>query len=378
MKLNRSNAHLTYCLNVHPGETWADQLHAIEETVLPLKQRLLPDTPFGLGLRLGARAAQELAVPQTLEAFQDLLRKNDLYVFTINGFPYGAFHGTCVKENVYRPDWTSPERLAYTCRLADLLAALLPEGIPGSISTVPVAYRSDAPSHPVPAIRHLEEIAHHLHALHEKTGRFIQLALEPEPDCLLESTNDCIAFFNQQLPDALTRRHIGVCFDTCHLAVGFEDLCHSLQQLREAGIVIPKLQISAALKTDSAHAEQLRPFCDAVYLHQTKIRRSDGGIRSYRDLPDALDQEPSATGADPSDEWRTHFHVPLYFDRYNHLQSTANLLSPDFFAQALASDIHHFEIETYTMTVLPDSVRTHALAESIHREYQWTLERIHT
>ena len=372
MHLKHPDAHLTYCLNVHPGEAWADQLRAIEQSVLPLKKQLRPKTPFGLGLRLGAVAARELAAPQTLEAFRRLLDKHQLYVFTINGFPYGRFHGTAVKQNVYRPDWTSPERLAYTCCLADLLAALLPEGVPGSISTVPVAYRSEAPTNLEPAIQHIMKAAQYLHALHEKTGRLIQLALEPEPDCLLESTADCIHFFSRLPADDITRRHLGVCFDTCHFAVGFEDLSKSLQQLCKAGIVIPKLQISAALKTDSVHAEQLHPFCDTVYLHQTRIRRNDETIIRYPDLPDALALEP----LNGLSEWRTHFHVPLYFEHHNHLQSTADLLSPDFFTLALESGIRHFEMETYTMNVLPAAMQKMSLEESILREYQWTLERM--
>ncbi|MDD2236288.1 MAG: metabolite traffic protein EboE [Kiritimatiellae bacterium] len=372
MKPTAINAHLTYSMNVHPGENLADQLDAVRQNVLPLKQTLAPHKPFGLGLRLSARAAEELTATRNLDSLKQLLNQHQLYVFTINGFPYGQFHGTVVKENVYRPDWTSPERLAYTCRIADLLAALLPEGIPGSISTVPVAYRSDAPAHLESAIRHLTTAAQHLHALHEKTGRLIQLALEPEPDCLLESTQDCIAFFHQHLPDEKTRRHLGICLDTCHFAVGFENPTNSLRNLREAEISIPKIQLSAALKTHAAHAEKLRPFCDAVYLHQTRIRRKDGTIIPYPDLSEAIDREVHTRDA----EWRTHYHVPLYFKSGTDLQSTADLLTPDFFQTALDVGIPHFEIETYTLHVLPPAQRPKNLTESLLREYQWTLERM--
>ena len=77
-----------------------------------------------------------------------LLRANGLYVFTINGFPYGTFHGKRVKEDVYLPDWLDDERLRYTNVLAGLLAALLPDdsALEGSVSTVPGAFKPRAPS----------------------------------------------------------------------------------------------------------------------------------------------------------------------------------------------------------------------------------------
>src|SRR4051812_44733868 len=97
--------HLGYCTNIHPGETWDEVFANVSTHVLVVKGRVCPDRPFGVGLRLSAVAARELAAPGVLAAFRDFLRTHGLYVFTINGFPYGAFHGTVVKENVYRPDW---------------------------------------------------------------------------------------------------------------------------------------------------------------------------------------------------------------------------------------------------------------------------------
>src|SRR5207247_9174699 len=63
------------------------------------------------------------------------------YVFTINRMPYGSFKGARYKEQVYTPDWTTNERVEYTNRLFDLLARLLPEGIEGSVSTVPGSFK---------------------------------------------------------------------------------------------------------------------------------------------------------------------------------------------------------------------------------------------
>jgi hypothetical protein len=89
---------LTYCTNVHPGETWDETFASLERYVLPIKRRVSPGQPFGVGLRLSADAAATLAVPDHLAGFKDFLADHDLYVFTLNGFPYGRFHGARVKE----------------------------------------------------------------------------------------------------------------------------------------------------------------------------------------------------------------------------------------------------------------------------------------
>ena len=55
---------------------------------------------------------------------------------------------------------------------------------------------------------------------------------------------------------------MGVCYDVCHAAVEFEDPAGSLQALRAAGIGVPKLQLSAALRiaaVGSETAAQLGP-----------------------------------------------------------------------------------------------------------------------
>src|ERR1041385_7532086 len=127
MKLN-DGLHLAYCTNVHRGESWAETFAALERHTLVVRRRVAAGRNYAIGLRLPQRAAAELAQPAELAAFQRWLEKHDCYVFTINGFPYGSFHGTRVKEQVYAPDWTTPERLDYTCRLFDLLAELVPGG----------------------------------------------------------------------------------------------------------------------------------------------------------------------------------------------------------------------------------------------------------
>ena len=386
--------HLTYCLNIHPGESWADNLAAIRDHALQVRDRVRPLGPFGLGLRLSAKAADELSQPATLDAFLAFLAAENLYVFTINGFPYGQFHDTAVKESVYAPDWRTPERRDYTIQMAEVLAQLLPEGVSGSISTVPCSYKPwiAGDDDVRRMVTMLCDTAACLKRLRDDTGRDICVALEPEPDCYVERTDEVIEFFNGPLEsigvDYLAarglsadgahqaiRRHLGVCFDTSHLAVEFEDLTASLAKLARAGVRIGKVHLSAALEAPAtpAAAEQLRPFVDPVYLHQVKARSADGEITSSPDLPAALETSGAA-----DETRRVHFHVPLFFDGAGELTSTNKLLTGEFATALRAGATDHLEIETYTFNVLPASLREGGLTASIAREYDWVRRRVLT
>lgn len=354
---------LTYCLNVHPGETWPENFATLRTTVLAVRDLVSPGRPFGLGLRLSAAAAEEVDASE-LAAF---LESENLYVFTINGFPYGRFHGGPVKENVYAPDWRSPRRRDYTNRLATLLAALLPEGQFGSISTVPLSWKPwiQSASGLDAIVENLADCAAHCASL----PRDIRLALEPEPGCLLETTSETIEFFKRHIftrGDAnLIRRHLGVCLDTCHVALQFEDPAASLRQYEAEGIAVPKIQISSALRTHDFEA--LRPFAEPVYLHQVKALTPAGEILSWPDLPQALDELPSTA----AQEARVHFHVPLHFTGAGPLGSTAPLLTPEFLAGIRRDPRTHLEIETYTWDVLPPSLRSASIEQSIAAEFRW-------
>ncbi len=136
-----------------------------------------------------------------MRRLQAFLSESDLYVFTANAFPYGSFHGTRVKEQVYEPDWRDDRRLRFSNRCAELLALLLPDGVEGSISTVPGAYKASIRTS-ADVARMVELIIRHaafLHAIAEETGKQISLALEPEPCCFLETIDEAIDFFNEHL-----------------------------------------------------------------------------------------------------------------------------------------------------------------------------------
>jgi hypothetical protein len=385
MRLPGSNAHLTYCLNVHPGESWADNFAAIRDKATAVRRLVCPGEPFGLGLRLAAAAARELRAPAPLDALRQFLADRRMYVFTVNAFPYGTFHGTPVKEDVYRPDWTTPQRAAYTLDVAEILANLLPDGVAGSISTVPVGYREFLPHEAdiANACDAIARLALELAELENRTGRLVRLALEPEPDCLAGNTGQFIAFYQGPLlrqaaklegGQRAVRRHVGICFDTAHAAVAFEDLPASLAALGAAGIPVAKIQASSALASHGGPAARsaLEPFCEPVYLHQTTVRTTDGKLAHYPDLPQALAQRP----ADPAEEWRVHYHVPLFWQGDGPLQSTGGQTAQAV-ARALGGQVcPHFEIETYTFNVLPPELAPTTLEEGLAEEFRWLLQRL--
>jgi len=393
--------HLTYCTNIHPGESWAEVLANLKRHTVSVKARVSPNAPFGIGLRLSAKAALELEEPSTLQAFREFLAESGMYVFTINGFPYGPFHGHPVKEQVYRPDWTEEERVTYSDRLARLLAALLPRtgDLEGSISTVPGCFRlRDGEGVRATIAQNIVRHAATLVGIVQEGGPIIGIALEPEPHCLLETNAEAIDFISEWIfSDAAAqslagqmglslaeaklalRRHVGICLDTCHAAVEFESIADILSCVRQSGVRILKLQITAGLELYPASPEGLavlRRFGEeGVYLHQTVIQDAAGGLQRFLDLSEALAAHPS-----PRDErWRVHFHVPLF-------QSNLMGLCPGFnntgdFVRELLAHHHreplsqHLEVETYTWDVLPAELRAMPVDEAIARELEWVVEQ---
>jgi hypothetical protein len=384
MKL-RHDRHLAYCTNIHRGETWPEIFGALQTHTLAVRQKVCPHEPFAIGLRLSQQAATELSDPQTLVKFQRWLGKKACYVFTINGFPYGQFHGARVKEQVYAPDWTSSERVAYTNRLFDLLAKLLPAGVAGSVSTVPGSFKefiqTDAQKKRIR--ENIWRCVEHLAAVSEKTGRTLHLGLEPEPLCLLENSAETILFFEQLRAehngDARLDQFLGVNYDTCHFAVEFEESRAALNSLRAAGIKLSKLHLSSALKTKATTEARamLKNFADDVYLHQVVARDETGILKFYRDLADALKFQPSAANLQPPADWRIHFHVPLHapaappFENTNdHLLSALDWLAEN------PRLCPHLEMETYTWEVLPPDLKARTVVDQLAAEYRWTLARL--
>jgi sugar phosphate isomerase/epimerase len=396
MPQRSSAVHLSYCTNIHPGESWPEVRANLERYLVPVRERVAAGRPFGVGLRLSGESARALADAAALDELREFLRAHELYVFTINGFPYGPFHGRPVKEQVYLPDWLDPERLEYTDRLADVLAALVPDGVEGTISTVPGAFAPrvrDAADQARMARALLDHVVH-LVRLHETTGRRIALALEPEPCCFLETIAETVSFFERELhtasavahvsdsagltrseADRAIREHLGVCLDACHLAVEFEDPAQVLDALAAAGIRVPKVQVTAGLRVmlrdgDDAALEALSAFADDVYLHQVVERRADGTLVRHLDLPQALAAARDGGRSGPR-EWRVHFHVPVFRERYGAFEGTQGYVAELLRLIRERGTSEHFEVETYTWDVLPEEYRREGIVAGIAREVEW-------
>jgi hypothetical protein len=398
MQLAGTLGHLTYCTNIHAGESWPDVFASVQRHLPEIKAEVSPEAPFGVGLRLSAAAATALRDPAVFDELQDFLTAGDYYIFTLNGFPYGTFHGQPVKEGAYRPDWTDPLRLAYTNTLADHLANWLPSGMEGSISTVPGTFKPWATG--PGADRVVASVVHnivrhvaHLVGIHETTGRSINLCLEPEPCCLIETIGETVRLFEDQLfADAAVshlarltglsklasaealRRHLGVCYDVCHAAVEFEDAHTSLAALDGAGIRISKLQLSSALRIPVVGADtqaQLHAMDEPIYMHQVVENRS-GRLTRYLDIPEALAAIDAAYGA----EWRVHFHVPVFLDNMQTMATTQQFLKDILAIHAKKPVSAHLEVETYTWDILPQSQRAAGASAAIARELAWVKDQL--
>src|SRR4051812_19932553 len=378
--------HLAYCTNIHRGESWGEIFAALNRYTLKVKERVQPTGRYAIGLRLGARAALELREKPALLNFQRWLDQHDCYVFTINGFPYGQFHGTRVKEQVYLPDWTTTSRLEYTKLLFEILAEIVPPGVAGSVSTVPCGFKElmRTAEQVAECRRKLWECVEFLEALSEKTGKAFHLGIEPEPLCVLENTCEVIEFFarlREELPnDAQWEQYLGINYDACHLAVEFEEAHTALASLVANGIKISKLHLSSALKVKGTPeaAEALSAFTDNVYFHQTIIRHADGQRQTYKDLPEALKAEGKSlctmAGSNEASEWRIHYHVPLHAPPMDCLGTTVDhLLGVMDFLQAHPNVCSHLEMETYTWEVLPPALKNREVVEQLAAEYAWTL-----
>lgn len=400
LKLQERALHLSYCTNIHAGEGWDEVSASLDEYVPAIRSGLssprAAGLPFGIGLRLSGRAVQALGAPAAIDAFKAQLARLDAYVFTINAFPYGPFHGTRVKQQVYLPDWRDPARLDYTVRAARILAQLLPPGVDGSISTVPGAFRSEAsaPAHRASIAAQLVRTAAELAILERDTGKRIALALEPEPACMLETVDDTLEFFAAGLFNAdacgmmaalagvergqarqLLQRHMGVCYDVCHAAVEFEDPVEGLRRLAAAGIAVPKIQLSSALRIERMHAglvDAVAALEDGVYLHQVVVR-GDAGLQRFDDLPEAL---AAFLRGEAQGEWRIHCHVPVFLAGYGALGSTREPLSAVLQALPSMAQLPHLEVETYTWDVLPPALRSTGKAEAIARELEFVIKEL--
>jgi len=399
MKL--TSGHLSYCTNIHSGESWNDHFAALKENFPGIREQVCGNQAMGIGLRLSNSASLDIQAAEELKEFKEWLTANNAYVFTMNGFPYGDFHHAVVKDNVHAPDWTSKERVDYTIRLFNTLAKLLPEGMEGGISTSPLSYRfwfpdkDDFQNAVLIATKNIIEIAEELIRIGQNTGVKMHLDIEPEPDGILESASEFIDWFEnvlmplskQILPgrlniskeeaEQLIKEHICLCYDVCHFAIGYESHADVIELLGNKGIRVGKIQISAALKADLPLNPELRSgianafanYNEPTYLHQVVARKDDGLLVRYRDLPEALSDYTNPLVR----EWRAHFHVPVFIRELGLLQTTQEDISEVLKIQKNRPFTEHMEVETYTWEVLPEELKV-PIGESIVRELNWVKE----
>ena len=371
---------LSYCTNIHPAESWAETREALFTCVPRIRQELaamdspLKDLPLGIGLRLSARAAAELLeTPHAVETLKSWLEDQGARVETLNGFPYGNFHGQRVKERVFQPDWTTPERFEYTCNLFRILALIGDEQADRlTVSTLPAShswFHADEER----IFSRLDAMSGFLDVLGRQTGRLMQLGLEPEPFGHFHDTDGAIRFFNglrnrSRRPE-LIERHLGLTYDTCHFAILREEPEFTLSAWEENNIALCKVQFSNALECricGEEDLERLRQFDDGVYFHQTSILHREGSML-FPDLPNALAYAEEIRDS----QWRIHYHIPLYASPKPPLKSTEEfILKTHNFLRGRKGPQPHLEVETYTWSVLPDHMKI-PLAAQIARELHY-------
>ncbi|MFV0443724.1 MAG: metabolite traffic protein EboE [Planctomycetaceae bacterium] len=380
-----STLPLSYCTNVHPGQSVAEVVARLRDCTAPVQEQL--GTPIAAGLWLADAVIREVANdPASAQRLQETLEELDLVCYTLNAFPFGNFHSEQVKEQVYLPDWTTGERFDYTLACARYLAELLPDGVEGSLSTVPLGYKGFPHANDFDSRCHarLLQLAESLDELHDDTGRVIRLAIEPEPCCVLETTDETLGFFEQLFAAAessgrleMARRHLGVCYDVCHQSVEFEDVGDSIARLAATDVRINKVHITCALRLtepgdNSDGREALQHFVEPRYLHQTLARGPKGELLRQQDLSAEFCSVPPADFA-AAGEWRTHFHVPVNAETIGPLLTTRDDLRRALQAVHQLPYAPHLEVETYTWGVLPGEAKP-LLVDGLTAELRATRE----
>lgn len=371
-----STVHLCYCTNVHPAEDLDGIVAQFDQHAVDIRDRLGVDR-LGLGLWLARDVATALTEdPAALRRLRRELDARGLEVVTLNGFPYRGFQQPVVKRAVYRPDWTRRARLDYTLDLARLLTRLLPDDVDeGSVSTLPLGWRTPwQHEQQVAARSHLDELTGQLAKTAADHGRTIRVGLEPEPGCIVETTGQAASQLS-----GVDSEFLGLCLDTCHLAVGFEEPQRAVDRLAEAGVPVVKTQASCALEVPSPWLPEARAalesFVEPRFLHQTREATGTHPL-GVDDLDEALAENGQLPGYQP---WRVHFHVPLHADPPPPLTSTRPVLSASLAALLGGgrARTNHVEVETYTWDVLPEQHRpAGGLAEGIAAELDWTRRRL--
>ncbi|MCQ0112652.1 metabolite traffic protein EboE [Zhouia amylolytica] len=390
--------HLSYSTNIHPGEGWKGTFKNLAEYIPSIKSSISEDKPFGIGLSLTNLASQELNKNYNLIFFKEWLESNNLYVHTINGYLYGGEAYSAIKDAVHLPDWTTKERFKYTKRLIAQLALLLPENMNGSITTSPLSYKHWHTSEALlensykSSAKNLAKTILELYKVELKTGKYIHLDLEPEPDTLIENSNEVINFFrgylapiavnylvkklktSEEIAEYMVYRYINICYDVCHFSLVYEEPELTFKRFKQTGIKVGKVQLSSALKVvfeehrNDLIIQNLFALKNSDFLHQVREKIGDQVVK-YHDFHMILNKKQLIN------EIRAQFHVPVFIDKFGALNSTQDQLIKVIKCLKEQSITDHIEVETYTWEILPEDLRKD-LKGSIVRELCWVKEQL--
>jgi sugar phosphate isomerase/epimerase len=381
-----------YCCNVHSGTSLAE----IKANLLKYGSEIMRRLAFeslNVGLWFSSTASSELKDRGHRKQFRRWLDEVGMVPFTLNGFPFGDFHQSIVKYDVYQPSWAEEDRLNYTLDLVNILNDLLPEGVSGTVSTLPLGWPGRVATSNDRAFlercaMNLKKLVQYLDRFHQSTGRWVMVCLEPEPGCFLDSAEDLVRFFNEYLSgdrtvsDSVIRKYLGVCHDICHSAVMFEEQADAIELYNQSEILIGKVQVSSALEIDfdslsSEEAflavDQLSHFAEPRYLHQSVWNR-EGKLSFFEDMPQALAALNRGQASQNSlfGKMRVHFHVPIFASELNLLSTTQReILKCMRVLEGKPAAFRHFEVETYAWNVLPEAWRAQSLSRGIAEELKW-------
>ena len=394
--------HLCYCTNIFPGESYQDLLTNLREHVADVlvctREVYLPPTtdsagqtePLAavpLGLRISNQASLEME-REGLAELQDFCKQHRCYIASINGFPFGTFHNDRVKAAVYDPDWRQRSRVSYTLRLIDLAARMHSEinrevlsaqkaSLPAiSISTSPIGYKEHfalaADSQDWQrALAHLREAADHCLLVNARHQCRVEIALEPEPACVIETLEEVRKLFAALALTSEQQAVLGICLDCCHQAVQFESPEDWLQLFKSENIRLSKVQISSAIRAEGKDGLKLLAFDEPVYLHQC-VLRSGNSLFRINDIP----QLQLFSERFLFEETRCHFHVPIFAEKIaapdGSLLSTTQTFMENFLKALAKTELAPCcEVETYSFTALPDSVKLESISENMERELRY-------
>lgn len=348
---------LGYALSAFPYHTLAELWPCLTGDVLAIKQRVFPDKPFPIELRVSEPIVRELQErPDEVLRLRDFFADQQLDLVTVNAFVLPRFHGQPVKERVYLPAWHESEaRCQFTVAALDLLGQLTRHT--GMVSAS-VPFGALKPVGMDAVARNILRAGEQARQLHERSGVECVIGLEPEPGLCVETTDEVIEFFSRHVPAEL-RRYLTVNFDLSHQLVEFEDLATSVAALLAHDIRISKIHIS-----NPAELTRLEPFyADSIYLHQTTGSDAQGD-RVWFSL-DWPDRPPEI----PINRYRVHYHLPVFPSPLpSALGAVETFLNQQASPSALPASVP-FIIETYTW---PQQLGTTTnLVENICRELEW-------